>query len=373
MREKRFCPYCGHQLTSRVIEKRNRLFCTSCRSPYYENPIPATAAVFFNEKQEVLLVKRSVEPKIGQWCLPGGFVELDETPQQCCLRELKEETNLTGLINRMLGVYLSENPVYKSVLVIGFLLSQVKGQIRPGDDSDEVRFSSLSRLPPIAFKSHLKLIDDGSRVYRNHHSKSVSKTFNPHFGAYVISSHNHIEIINEACRAGARIVQYRDKNSDKKKLMDNAKRIREITNRYDSLFVVNDHLDVAMISGADGVHLGQDDLTIEEVRQVAPPDFIVGLSTHSLMQAIRAERQGADYIGIGPVFATPTKHDYVPIGVSVVEKVLRAVSIPVVAIGGLNLGNISEVKKIGVKNVAMVREFQQNTAEVVRQINRKFL
>lgn len=371
MREKRFCPYCGHGLTWKVIENRKRLFCPSCQVPLYENPIPATAAVFFNGNQEVLLVRRKVEPKKGMWCLPGGFVELEETPQACCLRELKEETNLGGTIDRLLGVYLSENPVYKSVLVIGYLLNQVRGRIKPGDDSEEVKYFSRSRFPPIAFMSHRALIDDGYRVLVMSGGESFSEKVDLHFGAYFISSGDHVDIIKAACQAGARVVQYRDKRSDKKALLENAREIREITSRYGSLFVVNDHLDVALIAGADGVHLGQDDLAVRDARRVAPPHFIVGCSTHSLEQAQEAERQGADYIGIGPVFPTPTKGDYRPIGVSVVAQVLGAVSIPVVAIGGLTLENMGELKQIGIRNVAMVREFQRDTGKVVRQINRE--
>jgi len=125
----------------------------------YQNPVPATAAVVFNTEQEVLLVKRNVEPKIGEWCLPGGFVELDETPEHGCLRELKEETNLSGEIDRLLGVYLSNSAIYRSVLIIGYLVKNVQGKAEAGDDSDEARFFSLDEMPPLAFKSHRKVLD----------------------------------------------------------------------------------------------------------------------------------------------------------------------------------------------------------------------
>ena len=140
-----------------------------------------------------------------------------------------------------------------------------------------------------------------------------------------------------------------------------AHKIREITRKYNILYVVNDYIDIALLSGADGVHLGQDDIAVSEARQMVPEGFIIGKSTHSLDQAIAAQKEGADYIGIGPVYATPTKKHYNPIGPVTVAKVIKAVDLPVVAIGGLNLKNMAELRSIGVKNIAMVRAFQKNT------------
>jgi len=190
------------------------------------------------------------------------------------------------------------------------------------------------------------------------------------FGAYVITSGgNHIKITSEACKGGARIIQYRDKNSERHEMLRVAEEIRAITKEYDVLFIVNDFIDIALLSEADGVHLGQDDIPPLRAREITPDNFIIGISTHSLLQAVEAENRGADYIGIGPVFSTPTKKTYKPIGLSTVKEVLIRVNIPVVAIGGLNLGNIGELVEIGIKNVAMVREFQQNTAEKVKKAN----
>ncbi len=190
-----------------------------------------------------------------------------------------------------------------------------------------------------------------------------------HFGAYVITSGNHIKIAREACQSGARVIQYRDKSSSSKEMLEVSDKIREITNNFNSLFIVNDFIDIALLSGADGVHLGQDDVPLLRARKMTPDNFIIGISTHSLEQAINAEKAGADYIGIGPVFRTPTKEKYSPIGLSIVEEVIRSVKIPVVAIGGLDLDNIAELIKIGVENVAMVRVFQENTGEEVKKVN----
>jgi thiamine-phosphate pyrophosphorylase len=190
-----------------------------------------------------------------------------------------------------------------------------------------------------------------------------------HFGAYVITSGDHVKIAREACEGGAKVVQYRDKTSTKQEMLKIADRIREITIEFDSLFIVNDFIDIALMSGADGVHLGQDDVPLFRARKITPDDFIIGISTHSLEQAIDEEKAGADYIGIGPVFGTPTKEEYNPIGLSCVREVLRSVSIPVVAIGGIDIGTIKELVEIGVQNVAMVRAFQEKTGEKVKKTN----
>ncbi len=189
------------------------------------------------------------------------------------------------------------------------------------------------------------------------------------FGAYVITSGNHLKIAREACRGGARIVQYRDKNSTRKEILETALKIREVTKDFNSLFIVNDYIDIAHKSGADGVHLGQDDVSLARAREITPDNFIIGISTHSLEQAIKAEKAGADYIGIGPVFSTPTKEKYKPIGISCVKEVLQSVNIPVVAIGGIDIDVVEELVKIGVRNVAMVRAFQEKTGEKVKKIN----
>jgi len=372
MKAKNYCPYCQHFLISKFVDNRERLFCPECNTPIYENPIPATAAVIMNKNDEILLVKRKVEPKKGTWCLPGGYVELDEKPEKSCLRELKEETNLEGEIEKLVGVYLSENPIYKSVLVIGYSMKNINGEIKAGDDSEKVAYFSTQNLPDIAFESHRSLIEEIIAEKKDPFAKrSHSKNFSS-FGAYVISSKNHYDIIKRSCQAGVRIVQYRDKISNRKVILDTAKKIRQITSQYQTLFIVNDYVDIALLSNADGVHLGQDDISIQETRKITKKKLIIGISTHSLEQALEGQKNGADYIAIGPIFSTPTKKEYQPIGIDIVKKVLEAITIPVVAIGGLNLDNITELKKIGIKNVAMVREFQQNPEYVVKQVNDKF-
>ncbi len=363
MKKKTQCHFCGSKLDRKDVDGRNRLFCNECNVPIYENPLPASAAVVLKGRQ-VLLVKRAVEPELGKWCLPGGFLELDETPEQGCLRELKEETGLTGNNLILRGVYRSKNPFYTAVALIGFQVEQVEGEAVAGDDCDDIRYYDIDQVPPLAFKSHRQLLTDTLN------SLSLSRQNLSDFGAYVITSGNHLDIAEAACQGGAKILQLRDKGLSKKALLELALQIREITRNSDTRFIINDHLDIALIVQADGVHLGQEDLSIADARKISPEGFIIGKSTHSLAQARQAASDGADYIGIGPVFKTPTKETYIPIGIETVAEVLKEITIPVVAIGGINLQNADTLFRIGAKNLAMVREFQEDTKNKIEGINK---
>jgi len=357
----RHCPECGGPLQRQWIEQRNRLYCPVCRLPIYENPVPATAALVTDPAGHLLLVRRAVDPGKGFWCLPGGFIEADETPEESVLRELREETGLAGTIDAFVGIEMSSVVADKKVMVIAYRISTLPTTPVAGDDAAEVGFFPWTDLPPIAFQSHIRLIEKAAAP--------VNRAFPGRFGAYLITSGDHLIVAREACAAGVKVIQYRDKSASPQTLLEAAMAIRAITQDSRTLFIVNDHIDIALISGADGVHLGQDDIPIAAARTISPPGFFIGKSTHSLEQALLAESDGADYIGIGPVFATPTKENYVPIGLETVQTVLQRVRIPVVAIGGMNLGNLELVQTIGAVNVAMVREFQQETQAKIAKVN----
>jgi ADP-ribose pyrophosphatase YjhB (NUDIX family) len=158
MRNKTHCHYCGNRLTKKPWEGRNRLFCDACDLPVYENPIPAACMVTIDDTERVLLVKRSVDPKKGFWCLPGGFMELDETPEGAGLRELREETGLTGQIDMLLGVLTHPSRNYDTILMTGFLVRSFTGEPVAGDDADAVAWFPLGHLPEIAFESHRQFI-----------------------------------------------------------------------------------------------------------------------------------------------------------------------------------------------------------------------
>lgn len=147
-------------MSPRRVEDRHRLVCTKCGWIHYENPLPCAAAFVSNQQGEILLVKRGVEPARGEWALPSGFIEIDETPKAACLRELKEETGLGGRVLRLLGVYSQESVMYKHVLIVGYEV-EATGGLLPGSDSIDVRYFLPSELPEIAFPSHRRMIEEG--------------------------------------------------------------------------------------------------------------------------------------------------------------------------------------------------------------------
>jgi ADP-ribose pyrophosphatase YjhB (NUDIX family) len=158
MKGKKYCPYCGTGLTEKFCEGALRRYCNRCKEPIYENPVPATCIVLVDKKDRVLLVKRSVEPKKGCWCLPGGFMELGETPEKAALRELKEETGLSGKIDMLLGVSSNSSALYHTVLMVGYLVKSYFGRLIAGDDADDAAHFHYHELPEIAFESHASFI-----------------------------------------------------------------------------------------------------------------------------------------------------------------------------------------------------------------------
>jgi thiamine-phosphate pyrophosphorylase len=155
-----------------------------------------------------------------------------------------------------------------------------------------------------------------------------------------------------ALKAGVRWIQYRDKTKSRLGIYRLARRLRELTWDFGACFIVNDHVDIAASVDADGVHLGQDDLPLKEARKILGKDKVIGISTHSLSEAIKAEAEGADYIGFGPVFPTKTKDAGDPKGVQMLCKVRNKVNIPIIAIGGINLDNVDSVLASGADAVA---------------------
>lgn len=173
-------------------------------------------------------------------------------------------------------------------------------------------------------------------------------------GVYFITDSkfgSHEDLAKKALELGVRLIQLRDKKMKDLELLKVAKKLRELTESYDALLIVNDRIDLAMACEADGVHLGQEDLPVEIARELF--DGIIGISVHSAEEAIKAKK--ADYVGAGPVFATTTKEDAkTPIGIKGLKEILSATNLPVFAIGGINLENVKSVLDCGVAGVAVV-------------------
>jgi len=167
---------------------------------------------------------------------------------------------------------------------------------------------------------------------------------------------SNIEIAKALIESGVKIIQYREKEKSKMERLKDCHAIKALTANTDCLFIVNDDLDIALLCDADGLHLGQDDLPIKEARKLAP-HLLIGVSTHCIEQAMKAVEEGADYIGVGPVFKTQTKKNIEKSdGLAYVKWVSQHIHIPHVCIGGINSNNIESVKENGGRCFAMISE-----------------
>ena len=182
---------------------------------------------------------------------------------------------------------------------------------------------------------------------------------------------NNEEIVREAIKGGAEIIQLREKDLDKNKIKNEAIRLLKICRENNVLFIVNDYVDVALEIGADGVHLGQTDMSISEAREICGNKLIIGLSTHSIEQAIKADKEDVDYITIGPIYKTRAK-DFT-VGTEIIKEVVSKVEKPVIAIGGINKNNIDEVLKQGIKSVAVISAVvsAENVKEAAKKLVQK--
>lgn len=163
------------------------------------------------------------------------------------------------------------------------------------------------------------------------------------------------EVARLAYEGGADAVQLRMKHADGREMLEQARAIREIADEYCRFFFVNDRVDVAIASGADGVHLGQNDIPLEVARDLMGETAIIGISVDNVEQAVAAAEGGADYIGVGSIFNTSTKPDAKQgVGLGAIYEIRKAVDIPIVAIGGINRGNIQDVVRAGADAAAVV-------------------
>jgi thiamine-phosphate pyrophosphorylase len=164
-----------------------------------------------------------------------------------------------------------------------------------------------------------------------------------------------IEIVRAAVEGGVTCVQLREKHASTREFLDEARRVRELLAGTNVPLIINDRLDVALAVGADGVHLGQTDMHISDARRLVGERLVIGISAESVADAIRAEAEGADYIGVSPVFTTPTKMDTAPpLGLEGLRAIRRTVRLPLVAIGSIRHDNAAEVLRAGADGLAVV-------------------
>lgn len=163
-----------------------------------------------------------------------------------------------------------------------------------------------------------------------------------------------IEQVESALKGGVSCLQLREKQLDKEAFLKEAVEMAALCRQYKVPFIINDDVDIALRCGADGVHVGQDDMSVDKVRSIAGDDLIIGVSAHSVEEAITAVRGGADYLGVGAVFSTSTKTNVTAMSYEVLKSICTAVDIPVVAIGGINKDNMTKLSGTGISGVALV-------------------
>ena len=160
--------------------------------------------------------------------------------------------------------------------------------------------------------------------------------------------------VESALRGGTTVIQLREKDCSSREFYELGLRVKKITERYNAPLIINDRVDIALAVGAAGVHVGQGDLPCKVVREIVGPDMIVGVSAATIDEAVQAEQDGADYLGVGAMYATATKTDTRPVSMEELLKIRAAVKIPIVVIGGINKQTLGNFKGTGVDGLAVV-------------------
>ena len=186
------------------------------------------------------------------------------------------------------------------------------------------------------------------------------------------------QVVRESLEGGVTLLQLREKNLDDESFLAEAVEIKELCREFKVPFIVNDNVDVALKMDADGIHVGQSDMEAGKVREKLGPDKILGVSAQTVEEAIKAEKAGADYLGVGAVFPTGSKDDAIEVPHSVLKEICEAVSIPVVAIGGITKDNIRELKGSGIVGISVISAIYaqpdiKKATEVLRSETEKIL
>ncbi|MGE6378955.1 thiamine phosphate synthase [Peribacillus muralis] len=182
---------------------------------------------------------------------------------------------------------------------------------------------------------------------------------------------NLIKIMSQSIAGGVSIVQLREKSTSSLSFYKKAAALKQVLSELSTPLIINDRVDIAIAVGAEGIHIGQDDLPLSVVKQMVPREMIIGVSVSSMEEALEAERNGADYLGVGSIFPTKTKQDATLMSIRDLEEICRSVSIPAVAIGGINAENISNLSDKGLAGAAVVSAIMN--AESPKRASRSLL
>ncbi len=200
-----------------------------------------------------------------------------------------------------------------------------------------------------------------------------------HFLLYAVTDRHWLKgrtlhcVVKESLDGGVSFVQLREKQLKEERFIEEAKDLKKLCHEYKVPFIINDNVDVALAIDADGVHVGQKDMEVEDVRLKLGPDKIIGVSAQTVQQAKLAEKQGADYLGVGAVFPTSSKEDASDVTYETLKEICEAVSIPVVAIGGITQENVSMLAKSGICGIAVISAIyaQSNIKEAAIELKKR--
>ena len=165
--QRKYCPNCKSIITRKRIEARNRDYCPDCDTIFYDNPLPVVSAVVPNKKREILLVLRDRDPYAGQWCLPSGFVELNESIEKAIIRELKEETGIKGKVLRLLDTNSRYNEIYGDLIWVTFEVKKTSGNVIAGDDARDAKYFPINDLPKLPFSANRRAVKRYIKTYRD--------------------------------------------------------------------------------------------------------------------------------------------------------------------------------------------------------------
>lgn len=187
----------------------------------------------------------------------------------------------------------------------------------------------------------------------------------------LIGERNLLSCIEEAIRGGVTMVQLREKSLSSREFYETALQVKQLTDKYQLPLIINDRLDIALAVEADGLHVGQQDLPAAVARQLLGPHKLLGVSATTLVEAVEAKKQGADYLGVGAVFPTTTKTDACKVSIHELKEIKEKVGLPVVAIGGINADNLSQVKEVKVDGIAIVSAIlgESNIRQATQRLN----
>ncbi|MDD7796200.1 thiamine phosphate synthase [Clostridium sp. 'White wine YQ'] len=190
----------------------------------------------------------------------------------------------------------------------------------------------------------------------------------------MLKNRNIVEAVEEAILGGVTLVQVREKDISTSEFYKVASEIKEVTSKYNVPIIINDRIDIALAIEADGVHVGQSDMPASIARKLIGPDKILGVSTATIDEAIKAEKEGADYLGVGAVFSTTTKDDARNVSLELLKEIKETINIPIVAIGGINSKNVDMLKESDIDGVAVISDIlaKDDIKQAARNIKEKF-